>query len=95
MLTVQGYYENDTIQLLEPVLDPLLVGKRSRVAVIFLDTYSEAPAATSVQLKTWGEDEDSQEQAALLRSVRDELAPYSVRALEVAAQEDDWEAILG
>lgn len=95
MLTVQGYYENDTVQLLEPVLDPLLVSKRSRVAVIFLDTYAEAPTATSVQLKTWGEDEDSREQAALIRSIREELAPYAVRALEVAAQEDDWEAILG
>ena len=47
------------------------------------------------QLKVWGEDEDSREQAALLQTVREDLAPYVVKAMEVAANEEDWEAILG
>lgn len=94
MLTVQGYYENNAVRLLEPVPDASLIGKQSRVAVVFLETYTEASAAGETQFKAWGEDEDSREQAALLRSVRDELAPYAVRALDIAAREDDWEAIL-
>jgi hypothetical protein len=45
------------------------------------------------RLKVWGEDEDGREQAALLRSIREDLAPYVVQAMDVAANEEDWEAI--
>jgi hypothetical protein len=40
-------------------------------------------------LKVWGEDEDSREQAALLRTIREDLAPCVVQAMEVAANEED------
>lgn len=95
MITVPGYYENDSIRLLEPVPDEAVTGRRARVAVLFLDTYAAAPAIPASQSKSWDEDQDSHEQAALLRSVREELAPYVVQAMAAAASEDDWEAILG
>ncbi len=95
MIAVPGYYENNLIRLLEPVPDAVMIGRRARVAVLFLDTYAGTPAVASSQLKAWGEDEDSREQAALLRTIREVLAPYVVQAMEVAASEEDWEAILG
>lgn len=70
-------------------------GVRARVAVLFLDTDTETSATVPSIHKVWGEDADSREQAALLTTVREELAPYVVQAIAVAAREDDWEAILG
>lgn len=63
--------------------------------VDILDRKQQGEIRLYSQLKVWGEDEDSREQAALLRTIREDLAPYTVQAMEVAASEEDWEAILG
>lgn len=97
MIAIRGYYENNRIRLLEPVPDTAKTKKEARVAVLFLDTPDAAPMAAQRPSKDWADDRDSREQAALLQTIREELAPYAAQAMKAASGEgvEDWEAILG
>ena len=96
MIAIRGYYENNRIRLLEPVPDIVKTPNNARVVVLFLDTFDAASTAISHQFKDWADDRDSHEQAALMQTIREELAPYAIQAMEAAADvEEDWEVILG
>jgi hypothetical protein len=89
MIAIQGYYEHDRVQLLEPVPYVARAKGKARVAVLFLDTYDVMPAVAQHESRSWTDDSDSQEQAMLLRTIHEELTPYLAEALKTAADEDE------
>jgi len=82
--------------LLEPLIRKVIREELAQVTVRRPDVlHLRADSPLREDHKVWGGDQDSCEQAALLRSIREELAPYVVQAMDVATSEEDWEALLG
>ena len=97
MIAIQGYYEHDQVQLLEPVPHIARTKGKARVAVLFLDTCDGMPTVAQYESRSWTDDNDSQEQTMLLRTIHEELTPCLAEVLKTATDEDEehWEVILG
>jgi hypothetical protein len=103
MIAIKGYYENDRVQLLEPVPEAARAKGRHMVAVLFLGESDEQLDALEAVLQQdtrsgvaeWGEP-GSEGQERLAMRAREELAPYAAKALRraVGDEEEDWEELL-
>ncbi|MBX7233983.1 MAG: hypothetical protein K1X65_06325 [Caldilineales bacterium] len=83
MFAVKAIYENHQIRLLEPAPEFTASQGTVPVAVLFLTGF-DAGGQLSPDQKEWGDDDHSYEQAELLQTVYEEMAPYYVQALKAA-----------